>query len=101
MGQSNIYFDLEEIEHVMGLKQGEVFDYLDRTGNMENYLLSQILVIIHEQKLYSYSQLEKYMYEYDKHNMECMLDVLVKYTEVLRLAFDGVYREMCEGGRVK
>ena len=101
MGQSNIYFDLEEIEHVMGLKQGEVFDYLDRTGNMENYLLSQILVIIHEQKLYSYSQLEKYMYEHDKGNMETLLDILVDHAEVLRLAFDGVYREMCEGGRVK
>lgn len=99
MGQSNIYFDLEEIEHAGVSADGDVFGYLERAGSMEKYLLSQILVIIHEQKLYSYSQLEKYMYEYDKHNMECMLNTVVEYTEVIRLAFDGVYREMCEGGR--
>jgi hypothetical protein len=97
MSQSNIYFDLEEIEHVAGLRSnGEVFDYLDTTGDMEKYLLSEILVIIHEQRFYSYSQLEEYMYKHDKSDMETLLDVLINHTEVLRLAFDGVYREMCE-----
>ena len=97
MSQSNIYFDLEEIKRSAGLRNaGEALDYMIMTGDIKKYLLSKILIIIHDQRFFFFFQLEKYMYKNNKNEMAGLLKVLVSYAEVLRLAFDGVYREMRE-----